>query len=119
MSLTFTAKQLEQYELKHIHVEVSRPTRAAPHGRTQEGHYRIVPHEGETWVIMCRPDGHPVKLDGMNFADVCSTRSGELNEREVATILTRDIAAELKKTVFARPDGFGGELLYRKDGSVY
>ena len=36
------------------------------------------------FVVMCKPDGVPIELNGNRFRRKFGTKSGELNEREVA-----------------------------------
>jgi hypothetical protein len=43
------------------------------------------------YVVMCKPDGVPIELNGKRFRRKFGTKSGELNEREVAGMMTREI----------------------------
>ena len=72
------------------------------------GHYRV---EG-SFVVMCRSDGVPIELNGKRFRRKFGTKSGELNEREVAGMMTRQIRLELKRTPYSRVASFGGPISY-------
>ena len=75
------------------------------------GHYRV---EG-SFVVMCRPDGVAIELNGKRFRRKFGTKSGELNEREVAGMMTREIRLELKGSPHSRVASFSGPIPYPKN----
>jgi hypothetical protein len=98
-------------ELRSIVVHVSKPTLHSPAGVSTEGYYRV---EGDE-VVMCKPDGAEVVLDGRKYRGKFSNKSGELNERELAAKLTKDIRSDVKRNwQDKRPDGFTGAIVYPK-----
>jgi hypothetical protein len=74
------------------------------------GHYQV---EGD-FVVMCRPDGMPVELNGKRFRRKFGTKSGELSEREVARMMTLEIRLELKRGPYSQVAGFSGPISYPK-----
>jgi hypothetical protein len=114
-------KDWDAAELKHIYVGVSKPTKSKPGGVCIEGWYRTLKIDGENWIIMAKPNGQPIRLDGQKFADTFSTESGKLNEREVAALLTKDVKDELSKSLsWSKPvAGFDDELVYSKNTGVW
>ena len=97
-------------EIKTIHVHMKGPSRGKPGGVSVIGHYRV---EDDN-VVMCRPDGVPIELNGKKFLRKFGTKSGELNEREVAGMMTREIRDELKRSRYSRATGFSGPIRYPK-----
>ena len=100
--------------LKSIVVHVSRPTGSKPAGVSTEGYYKVVGDE----VIMTKPNGEPVNIDGKQFRRRFGNKSGEFSEREVAAMLTKEIRSTLKRGWDKRPDGFGEPIHYPRDGSI-
>ena len=98
-------------EIKTIHVHMKRPSPSKPGGVSSTGHYRV---EG-SFVVMCRPDGVPIELNGKRFRRKFGTKSGELNEREVAGLMTREIRLELKGSPHSRVASFSGPIPYPKN----
>jgi hypothetical protein len=86
-------------ELKSIVVHVSKPTLRHRAGISTEGYYKVV--DGE--VIMTKPNGEPVNIDGRQFRRSFGNKSGELSEREVAAMLTKEIRGTLKRGFDRRP----------------
>jgi hypothetical protein len=115
---TINQKDWDTAELKHIYVGISKPTKSKPGGVCIEGWYKVQHIDGENWIIMAKPNGQPIRLDGQKFADTFSTESGKLNEREVAALLTKDIKDELSKSLsWSKPvQGFDDELIYPPSG---
>jgi hypothetical protein len=74
------------------------------------GYYRVE----DGFVVMCKPDGSPVEINGKRFRRKFGTKSGELTEREVAGIMTREIRQELRGTPYSPVAGFGGPISYPK-----
>jgi hypothetical protein len=97
-------------ELKSIVVHVGRPTLSKPAGVSSEGYYKV---DGDQ-VVMCKPNGDPVNIDGKQFRKRFGNKSGEINERETAAMLTKEIRGTLKRGFDRRPDGFDGPLVYPK-----
>src|SRR6202047_2314199 len=97
-------------EIKTIHVHMKRPSPSKPGGVSVTGYYRV---EGG-FVVMCRPDGVPIELNGKRFRRKFGTKSGELNEREVAGMMTREIRHELKRSAYSPVAGFSGPIPYPK-----
>ena len=97
-------------EIKSIHVHMKEPSRTKPGGVSVVGHYRVQ----DGFVVMCRPDGSPVELNGKRFRRKFGTKSGELNEREVAGMMTLEIRHELKRSPYSRAAGFSGPIPYPK-----
>jgi hypothetical protein len=95
-------------EIKTIHVHMKRPSPSKPGGVSSTGHYRV---EG-SFVVMCRPDGVPIELNGKRFRRKFGTKSGELSEREVAAMMTREIRLELKGSPHSRVASFSGPISY-------
>ena len=79
--------------LKNIIVHISKPTLTKPAGVSTEGYYKV---DGDE-VIMCKPNGEPVNIDGKQFRKRFGNKSGEFNERETAAMLTKDIRSTLKR----------------------
>ena len=98
-------------EIKTIHVHMKRPSPSKPGGVSSTGHYRV---EG-SFVVMCRPDGVPIELNSKRFRRKFGIKSGELNEREVARIMTREIRLELKGGPHSRVASFSGPIPYPKN----
>jgi hypothetical protein len=85
--------------------------RRYPAGISNEGLYKVV--DGE--VIMTKPDGTPVNIDGKQFRKRFGEKSGELNERETAAMLTKNVRSALKRSGGGRrPDGFDAPIVYPK-----
>ena len=97
-------------EIKTIHVHMKGPSPSKPGGVSVIGHYRV---EDDN-VVMCRPDGVPIELNGKKFLRKFGTKSGELNEREVARMMTLEIRYELKRGPYSPVAGFGGPIPYPK-----
>ena len=74
------------------------------------GHYRV---EDDN-VVMCRPDGVPIELNGKRFRRKFGIQSGELNEREVAGMMTLEIRDELKRGSYSPLARFNGPIPYPK-----
>jgi hypothetical protein len=112
-------EELQAAELKHIFVSVRGPRqdRHAGYdpGRAIEGAYKVVGNQ----VIMCDTHGREViDADGRKYRHTLKTGSGELSEREAASILAKDIKAKFK-IGGDRASGFEyGPLHYRKDSSI-
>jgi hypothetical protein len=100
--------------LKSIVVHVARPSAKYPAGVSSDGYYKVV--DGE--VIMCKPDGAEVVVDGKKFRRRFGTASGELSEQQVAAALTKEIRSTIKKNWNDRPSGFNGPIRYERDGSI-
>ena len=92
-------------EIKTIHVHMKRPSPSKPGGVSSTGHYRV---EG-SFVVMCRPNGVPIELNGKRFRRKFGTKSGE---REVAGMMTREIRLELKGSPHSRVASFSGPIPY-------
>jgi hypothetical protein len=99
-------------EIKTIHVHMKAPSRTRPGGVSVIGHYRVE----DDVVVMCKPDGVPIELNGKKFRRKFGTTSGELNEREVAGVMTREIRLELKRGSYSPLAGFSGPIPYPKSG---
>jgi hypothetical protein len=97
-------------EIKTIHVHMKGPSRSKPGGVSVIGYYRLE----DGFVVMCRPDGVPIELNGKRFRRKFGTKSGELNEREVAGMMTREIRLELKGSPYSRVAFFSGPIAYPK-----
>jgi len=97
-------------EFKNIHVHTKGPSRSKPGGVSVTGHYRVE----DRFVVMCKPDGVPIELNGKRFRRKFGTQSGELSEREVAGIMTREIRHELKRGSYSPLAGFRGPIPYPK-----
>ena len=97
-------------EIKTIHVHMKGPSRSKPGGVSVIGHYRVE----DDFVVMCKPSGVPIELNGKRFRRKFGTTSGELNEREVAGMMTREIRLELKRGPHSRVTGFSGPIPYPK-----
>ena len=95
-------------EIKTIHVHMKGPSPSKPGGVSVVGHYRV---EG-SFVVMCRPDGVPIELNGKRFRRKFGTKSGELNEREVAAQMTLEIRRELRRGPCCHVAGFSGPIAY-------
>ncbi len=50
-------------EIKTIHVHMKGPSRSKPGGVSVIGHYRVE----DGFVVMCKPDGVPIELNGKRF----------------------------------------------------
>lgn len=98
-------------EIKTIQVHIKRPSPSKPGGVSVVGHYWV---EG-SFVVMCTPDGVPIELNGKRFRRKFGTKSGELNEREVAGMMTREIRLELKGSPYSRVASFSGPIPYPKN----
>ena len=97
-------------EIKTIHVNMKGPSRSKPGGVSVIGHYRVE----DGFVVMCRDNGAAIELNGKRFRRKFGTTSGELNEREVAGMMTREIRLELKRGPHSRVTGFSGPIPYPK-----
>ncbi|MGO9630343.1 MAG: hypothetical protein ACLPXW_15305 [Xanthobacteraceae bacterium] len=97
-------------EIKTIHVHMKGPSPSKPGGVSVMGHYRAE----DGFVVMCKPDGVPIELNGKRFRRKFGTRSGELNEREVARMMTLEIRHELKRSPHSPVPGFSGPISYPK-----
>ena len=97
-------------EFKTIHFHMKRPSRSKPGGVSVIGHYRVE----DDFVVMCKPSGVPIELNGKRFRRKFGTTSGELNEREVAGMMTREIRLERKRGPYSRVTGFSGPIPYPK-----
>jgi hypothetical protein len=97
-------------EIKTIHVHMKGPSRSKPGGVSVIGHYRVE----DDVVVMCKPDGVPIELNGKRFRRKFGTKSGELNEREVAGMMTREIRLELLRGSYSALAGFSGPIPYPK-----
>ena len=99
-------------EIITIHVHVEKPSRSKPGGVSVTGHYRV----DEKFVVLCRPDGVPIEFKGKRFRGEFGTKSGELSEREMAGILTKEFRRELKRELRRTPHPpatfFGGPISY-------
>ena len=95
-------------EIKTIQVHIKRPSPSKPGGVSVVGHYWV---EG-SFVVMCTPDGVPIELNGKRFRRKFGTKSGELNEREVAAQMTLEIRRELKRGPYCHVAGFSGPIPY-------
>jgi hypothetical protein len=95
-------------EIKTIHVHMKGPSPSKPGGVSVIGHYRLE----EGFVVMCKPDGSPIELNGKRFRRKFGTKSGELNEREVAGMMTLEIRRELKRGLYSRTSVFSGPIPY-------
>ena len=98
-------------EIKTIHVHLKGPSLSKPGGVSVTGHYWVE----DGFVVMCRPDGVAMELNGKRFRRKYGTGSGELNEREVAGMMTREIRLELKRGPYSRVVGFSGPIVYPKN----
>jgi hypothetical protein len=97
-------------EIKTIHVHMIGPSRSKPGGVSVIGHYRVE----DDFVVMCKPGGEPIELNGKRFRRKFGTKSGELNEREVARIMTLEIRQVLKRGSYFPVAGFSGRIPYPK-----
>ena len=97
-------------EIKTTHVHIKEPSRGKPGGQSVIGHYWTE----DGFVIMCSPNGTPVEINGRRFRQKFGTESGELSEREVASMLTLEIKRELKggNQPCRVSAGFGGPIPY-------
>jgi hypothetical protein len=66
------------------------------------------------FVVMCRPDDVPIELNGKRFRRKFGINPGELNEREVARLMTLEIRHELKRSPYSPVAGFRGRIPYPK-----
>jgi hypothetical protein len=98
-------------EFKTIHIHTKGPSRSKPGGESVTGHYRVE----DGFVVMLRPDGVSIELNGKRFRRKFGTKSGELNEREVAAQMTLEIRRELKRSPYSPVAGFGGPIRYPKN----
>ena len=97
-------------EIKTIHVHMKGPSPSKPGGVSVIGHYRVE----DGFVVMCKPDGAPIELNGKRFRRKFGAQSGELSEREAAGMMTREIRLELKRAPYSRTTGFSGPIPYPK-----
>ena len=95
-------------EVKTIHVHMKGPSRSKPGGVSVIGHYRVE----DGFVVMCRANGAAIELNGKRFRRKFGTKSGELNEREVAGMMTLEIRRELKRGPYSRAAFFSGPIRY-------
>ena len=61
-------------EIITIHIPMKGPSRSKPGGESVTGHYRVE----DDFVVMCKPDGLPIELNGKRFRRKFGTKSGEL-----------------------------------------
>jgi hypothetical protein len=114
-------EELEAAPIKHIIIPLRGPRGDRDYfdpGKAIEGAYKVVRDE----VIMVDARGREViDHDGRRYRRKFSNKSGELNEREVASRLTKDVKASLKIAGADRVNGFDGPLNYPKGfgGSFY
>jgi hypothetical protein len=97
-------------DLKAIHIHMKGPSSSKPGGVSVIGHYRVE----DGFIVMCKPDGEPIELNGKRFRRKFGTKSGELNEREVARMMTLEIRLELKRGPYSQVAGFSGPNSYPK-----
>ena len=97
-------------EIKTIHIHMKGPSRIKPGGVSVIGHYRVE----DGFVVMCKPGGTPIELNGKKFRRKFGIKSGELNEREVARLMTLEIRHELKRSPYSPVAGFSGPISYPK-----
>ena len=97
-------------EIKTIHVHLKGPSRTSPGGVSVVGYYRVE----DDFVVMCKPRGEPIELNGKRFRRKFGTKSGELNEREVARMMTLEIRQVLKRGPYFPVSGFSGPIPYPK-----
>ena len=103
------AKPTNEPELKSICVHLAKPSSRKPGGVSVTGYYIVV----DDTVIMTRPDGIPVSLDGRKYRQKIIPGKDRLNEREIAGMLTKEIRSELKKgSGVSRVDGFTRPISY-------
>jgi hypothetical protein len=95
-------------EIKTIQVHLKGPSRAKPGGVSVIGHYQVE----DGFVVMCKPDGLPIELNGKRFRRKFGTKSGELSEREASGMMTLEIRNELKRSPYSRVTGFSGPIPY-------
>src|SRR5262249_17164356 len=96
-------------EITTIHVHMKGPSSSKPGGVSVIGHYRVE----DGFVVMCKPDGVPIELNG-RFRRKLGTQSGEVSEREVAGMMTREVRLELKRGPYSHIAGFSGPIPYPK-----
>ena len=97
-------------DFKTIQLHMKGPSRTKPGGVSVIGHYRVE----DGFVVMCTPGGVPIELNGKRFRRRFGTKSGELNEREVAGMMTQEIRVELKRGPYSHVAGFSGPIPYPK-----
>ena len=97
-------------EIKTIHIHMKGPSPGKPGGVSVIGYYRVE----DGLVVMCKPDGVPIELNGKRFRRKFGIKSGELNEREVARMMTLEIRHELKRSPYSPAAGFSGPISYPK-----
>ena len=97
-------------KIKTIHIHMKGPSRSKPGGVSVIGYYRVE----DGLVVMYKPDGVPIELNGKRFRRKFGTKSGELNEREVARLMTLEIRHELKRSPYSPVAGFSGPISYPK-----
>ena len=98
-------------EIKTIHVHMKGPSPSKPGGVSVIGHYRVE----DGFVVMCRANGAAIELNGKRFRRKFGTQSGELNEREVARVMTLEIRDELKRSPYSPAAVFfSGPIPYPK-----
>jgi len=95
-------------EIKTIHVHIKPPSRSKPGGVSVIGHYRVE----DDFVVMCKPGGVAIELNGKRFRRKFGTKSGELSEREVARMMTLEIRHELKRSLYSPVSDFNRRLVY-------
>jgi hypothetical protein len=115
-------EEFEAAPIKHIVIPLRGPRGDRQYfdpGKAIEGAYKVVGNE----VIMVDARGKEVvDHDGRRYRRRFSNKSGELNEREAASRLTKDVKASLKIAGGDRVGGFEpGPLRYPKGfgGSFY
>jgi hypothetical protein len=95
-------------DIKTIQVHMKGPSRAKPGGVSVTGHYRVE----DGFVIMCKPGGVPIELNGKRFRRKVGTKSGELSDREAARMMTLEIRNELKRHAGVKNSDFNRKLIY-------
>ena len=93
-------------EIKTIHIHIKAPSRSKPGGVSVMGYYRVE----DGFVVMCRPDGVPIELNGKRFRRKFGTKSGELSKRELARMMTLEIRHELRRGPYSAVAGFSGPI---------
>jgi hypothetical protein len=96
----------EEIKTIHVHVHMKGPSRSRPGGVSVIGHYRVE----DDFVVMCKPIEH----NGKRFRRKFGTKSAELNEREVAGMMTLEIRDQLKRGPYSPLAGFSGPIPYPK-----
>jgi hypothetical protein len=98
-------------EIKSIVVHLGKPTTAKPGGTSTYGYYKV---EGNEVVMTGRNGQEVIGPNGESFRGVFGSKSGELNEREMAARLTKKVRSAFRHDSNRRPDGFGEAIVYPK-----